>query len=232
MLKIILTIIVGISCSGMKESTAEYYAKCLQDAGAEMVIFDRYALDEAMAEDLMGKVDALIIPGKAKKDTASRNKFDKRLIKVALRDGKPILGICKGHQCIDSYFGGKTKKNEDSHPDSDIQHKYVDKDKYNVTLNTQCHSISIVEGSRLSKCLGGVTEIKVNSSHNWNTTVIGEGLTVTATAPDGIVEAIEGEGVMGVQFHPEFLYGKMDIKPFLGIFQELVDLAKANKERK
>ena len=112
-LSALLTIVVGISCSGMKDSTKIFYNKCLQDAGAEMIIFEEYATSDSLAEAFAAQIDALIIPGKAAKDTAKRYTYDKRLIKACEAAGKPMLGICLGHQHLNNYYKGKTRKNVD-----------------------------------------------------------------------------------------------------------------------
>lgn len=227
-LSALLTIVVGISCSGMKDSTKIFYNKCLQDAGAEMIIFDEYATSDSLAQELVAKIDALIVPGKTAKDTAKRFNYDKRMIKYALEAGKPVLGICLGHQHLNNYFKGKTKKNVDINPDA-MEHRRVE-DGYNVLINKKAHKMIVEKDSELYKMMGKKRKVKINSSHNFSVSKVGEGLRVTAVAPDGIVEAIEGENCLGVQFHPEFLYGKLGYKKFLPIFQWLVNKAAANKD--
>lgn len=227
-LSALLTIVVGISCSGMKDSTKIFYNKCLQDAGAEMIIFEEYATSDSLAEAFAAQIDALIIPGKAAKDTAKRYTYDKRLIKACEAAGKPMLGICLGHQHLNNYYKGKTRKNVDLNPNA-LEHRRVE-DGYNVLINKKAHKIIIEKDSEFFKIMGGKKKIKVNTSHNWSVSQIGNGLRVTAVAPDGIVEVIEGNNILGVQFHPEFLYGKLGYKEFLPIFQWLVDRAARAKE--
>lgn len=228
-LSTLLAIVVGISCSGMKDSTKIYYNKCLQDAGAEMIIFEEYATSDSLAQAFVDKIDALIVPGKAAKDTAKRYTYDRRMMKLALAAKKPILGICLGHQHLNSLMKGKTRKNVDINPDCKL-HKVV-KDGFNKSLNSRFHKIRIEKDSELFKMLGGKRKVKVNSSHNFSVSQLGEGLRVTAVSvPDNLVEAIEGENVLGVQFHPEFLYGKLGYKQYLPIFQWLVNTAAVNKE--
>ena len=99
-LSALLTIVVGICNSGMSDSIKVCYANCLQDSGAEMIIFDQYATSDSLAEAFIAQVDALIIPGKTPRDTAKRVTYDKRMIKACHEAGKPMLGICLGHQHI------------------------------------------------------------------------------------------------------------------------------------
>lgn len=227
-LSALLTIVVGIGCSGMKDSTKIYYDKCLQDAGAEMIIFDEYTTSDSLAQAFVDRIDALILPGKAAKDTAKRYTYDRKLIKCAIAAGKPILGICLGHQHINSFFHGKIKKNLEMNPKA-LEHRRV-KDGTNELINKKAHKITIERDSELYKIMGRHRRVRVNTSHNFSISEVGEGLRVTAVAPDGMVEAIEGENLLGVQFHPEFLYGKLGYKEFLPIFQWLVDRAARAKE--
>ena len=227
-LSALLTIVVGICNSGMSDSIKVCYANCLQDSGAEMIIFDQYATSDSLAEALIAQVDALIIPGKTTRDTAKRVTYDKRMIKACHAAGKPMLGICLGHQHINNYFRGKTRKNVDINPKALVHRKVAE--GYNLYLNQRPHKIIIEKDSEIFKLLGNKRKVKVNTSHNFSVSQVGEGLRVTAVAPDGIVEVIEGENILGVQFHPEVLYGRHGFKQYLPIFQWLVDRAARLKE--
>ena len=227
-LSAILTIVVGICNSGMSDSIKVCYENCLRDSGAEMIIFDQYATSDSLAEAFIAQVDALIIPGKTTRDTAKRVTYDKRMIRACHEAGKPMLGICLGHQHINSYFKGKTRKNVDINPNA-LVHRKVE-EGYNVLLNRKAHKIFIEKDSELYKILGNKRKLKVNTSHNFSVSQVGNGLRVSAVAPDGMVEAIEGENILGVQFHPEVMYGRHGWKEVLPIFQWLVDRAARLKE--
>jgi putative glutamine amidotransferase len=76
----------------------------------------------------------------------------------------------------------------------------------------------------------GEGEIRVNSMHHMAVDELGQGLTVTARCPDGVVEAVEGtvEGwfVLGTQFHPESPSATaLDLR----IFEEFVAGVKASR---
>ena len=222
---------VGICRSGAKDLTVDCFRKSIKDAGGVPVFFAEYTLDQKMAEKYMKSVDALLVGGKTAKDTVGRNKYDRILIKEAIRQGKPVLGICLGHQNINAALGGTTEK-IDKNYQTTIKHKFKDETGYNVGLNTEAHNMVISDKeSNLFKILGA-ENVMVNTSHNFSTYKIGDGLKVVAVADDGVVEAIEGKHIMGVQFHPEYLYGAHDIQKFLGIFKFLVDDAREVKNAK
>jgi putative glutamine amidotransferase len=74
--------------------------------------------------------------------------------------------------------------------------------------DARVHDVAITPGSRLAAA-AGTTLVRVNSSHHQALARIGDGLRVTAAAPDGIIEGVEwGDGdwwMVGVQWHPEEL---------------------------
>ncbi len=225
-------VIVGVSKTGCSKSTLGYIEKSLRDAGAAVVFLPYYALYEEDAEAYMAAVDALLIPGQGGKDTVKRRECDFRLIEAAIRQGKPILGICEGHQEINKYYGGTTEKLTKNFPETHQIHKII-KDGENIGAKTLAHPITIDRSSRLYRILKK-ERIMVNTSHYYSAYRIGEGLTVTAKADDGVVEAIEDPSrhIMGLQFHPEYLYGRMGVKKFLSIFKDFVKEAREIKSSK
>jgi putative glutamine amidotransferase len=86
------------------------------------------------------------------------------------------------------------------------------------------HTVRIAPDSRLAAILGAV-ETTVNSFHHQAIERVGTGLRPVAWAPDGTIEAVEGEGerfVLGVQWHAEGLVGRPE---HLALFETLVDAA-------
>lgn len=220
------TIYVGIGRAGiLGTKTMEYFQKCIEDAGGKMVSFENYATNDNKAKNDLNRVDALIIPGSSSADTSGRTACDKRLIGAAIAQGKPVLGVCFGCQRICLMRGGELGTVIEDFPDSPYDHKAGG----GVYPN---HDITIDETSTLYQILK-VKTIGVNSSHKHYCKVIPAGIKVTATAPDGVVEAIEGsypgDMLLGVQFHPEYLYALLGHDEFLPIFEHLINQAREVK---
>jgi putative glutamine amidotransferase len=93
--------------------------------------------------------------------------------------------------------------------------------------NADCHDVSVVQGSRLASALGetvasGCT-CRVNSRHHQSVGRLGRGLVASASAPDGIIEAIEAPGAafcVGVQWHPENFWQTGEFRPLFDAFVE------------
>ena len=112
----------------------------------------------------------------------------------AVRQKKPVLGICKGMQVINVAFGGTIIQDL---PTS-LYHRYCGQDQY--------HDTTLSEGSCLYDLYGG--SAFVNSAHHQAVGRIGAGLTPIQRCPlDGCVEALIHEylPILGLQWHPERL---------------------------
>ena len=217
--------VIGVSFCNISGSTQYCIRKSLEDAGAKVVFFDAYTDTDEMAAEYMLQVDGLLIPGLATGDSDDgRSKYDTRLVNVCRSTGQPMLGICAGHQRISSVYGGTTSLVSSVAPGAESVHKYT-VDGVNVGVNTEHHWITITEGSRLWELLGRETRVKVNTSHNYVVSKLPSAFTQTAVSDEGLNEAYEAPHIMGVQFHPEYLYGRLGLTRFLPIFENLVDEA-------
>jgi len=132
-------------------------------------------------------------------------------IHTALDSGRPVLGICRGIQVLAVAFGGSLV--------GDLESAGFDKHDLLEREYEAVHAIRAEPGSIAEEVLGTITE--VNSVHHQAVAHLPEGLRATAWAPDGCIEAIEGGGALGVQWHPERLH-HLDPR-FLAPFGWLVD---------
>lgn len=113
------------------------------------------------------------------------------LLDAFVKADKPVLGICRGIQVINVYFGGTIIQDL---PSGSI-HRYQNQDQH--------HPVQSLPGSLLYRLYGPVC--MVNSAHHQGCGTIGKGLTVTQVSPDGVTEGLEHaeKPILGVQWHPE-----------------------------
>ncbi|MGB9754081.1 gamma-glutamyl-gamma-aminobutyrate hydrolase family protein [Roseiflexus castenholzii] len=151
------------------------------------------------------------------------------LTQRALRDGKPVLAICRGIQLLNVALGGTLYQDIPSEVEGALNHN-ESTDRKDMTY--LAHPIVIERDSRLADLLG-VTEAPVNTLHHQALRDVAPTLRVTARAPDGIIEAVElesSEWVVGVQCHPEMLWNGADLR-WARVFQAFVQEAGMHVER-
>ena len=121
------------------------------------------------------------------------------LTRLAFNRQIPILGICRGVQTMAIALGGNLVQ--------DL--KTPLKHGQDAPRSEATHSVTISEGSTLYALYG--QETFVNSFHHQAVKDCGSHLHVVATAPDGVIEAVESteqKALMGVQWHPEWMGGE------------------------
>ena len=240
--------LIGISCGGSETMTTlkTTYSDAVRLAGGIPVLIP-LTKDSLAMEALVRRLDGVILSGGEDIDplyfgeehlpelgtvNAPRDTFDVLLIRVALRQGKPLLGICRGEQVLNVVLGGTLYQDIPSQiPASQLHHRQEEPS----TVATQ--TITIEPGSRLAGILGDA-EIGVNSHHHQAVKDLAPGLVVTARTEDGIVEAYESipaasdpygkplqDRILAVQFHPE-AFTQAGSPTFLKIFQDLVSRAR------
>ncbi|MDN5345464.1 MAG: putative glutamine amidotransferase [Clostridia bacterium] len=129
-----------------------------------------------------------------------RDAFDLALTRAALAGGRPILAICRGIQVLNVAAGGDLYQDIKAEVPGALEHSQT-----GPRAETS-HGIEVISGTRLAAVLG--PGARVNSLHHQAVRRVGQGLKISAVAPDGVIEALEAEGrvaVMGVQWHPEDL---------------------------
>lgn len=224
----------------------EPYARAVEEAGGEPRLISLFLSDEELGR-LTGELDAVVLPGsgadvdpasygeEARAETAAadarRERTDRALLDWAFARRKPVLGICFGTQLLNVYLGGTLVQDVAGEIRRSLVHPWNRKSGDPEPH----HPARLVPGSRVAR-LAETLETVVNSSHHQSIRTPGRNLRVTATAPDGVIEAIELESgspwVVGVQWHPERqrneAMGEADSGTRLarGLFQELVRAAR------
>ena len=159
-----------------------------------------------------------------------RDRYEIRLFEEFVRQGKPVLGICRGCQLVNVALGGTLYQDIATQVGKSVQHRCDRRYEDNF------HAMRVLEGSWLSRLYPGVGVSRINTIHHQAVKSLGRGLVIEAVSdPDGIVEAIRWEGpsfVAGVQWHPEFMDPAdaelLDGRPLLQSFLAACRSRKAN----
>jgi putative glutamine amidotransferase len=128
------------------------------------------------------------------------------LIPLAIELGLPILAICRGFQEINVAFGGRLHQKV-----HEVAGFMDHRENIDAPLDEQyapVHEVVFASGGWLAD-IAGAERAMVNSLHGQGIARLGEGLTVEATAPDGLIEAYRYDGpthafLLAVQWHPEW----------------------------
>lgn len=119
--------------------------------------------------------------------------------------GKPVFGICRGFQEINVALGGSLRR-DTSASDELIRHHAPDGAGFDAMFD-HLHPVHLSQGGMLARAFGK-HDLTVNSVHYQGIGQLAEGLSVEATAPDGLVEAYSARigtaPVVAVQWHPEW----------------------------
>ncbi len=155
----------------------------------------------------------------------NRDRYEIELIDFFLDAQKPILGICRGFQILNVYFGGSLYQDIATQLPDKLLHR--DAEKYD-RIN---HEV-IFEKDKFLHKIYGTEQGRVNSVHHQAVKELGRRLEVLATSEDGLIEAFqwkdaEAGKVMGVQWHPEFFHNSqtplIDPQPVLDHFISFIN---------
>ena len=212
------------------------YLSALARAGAEARVLDPAA--DALPAALAG-CDGVLLTGGVDVDPdryhqprhdsveidANRDAYEFELTRAALDRDLPMLGICRGAQVLNVVAGGSLVQDLPSARPSATVHQIVE------PKNAVAHDVTVQPHTCLARLLSGrldaLQRVAVNSRHHQSVDAVAPGFVVSATAPDGVVEAIERPGAtfcVGVQWHPENFWqtGEFD-----ALFEGLVTAASA-----
>lgn len=198
------------------------YVNVLADAGALPWLVPLLCDDEPTLRAIYERLDGVFLTGGVDVDPATydaprhpmcdradpaRDATEIALIRWALADHKPILGVCRGIQIINVACGGSLHQHLADDRPAGIKHDYFPTATH-YTRDYLAHPVHVESGSRLARLVG--EEVEVNSMHHQGIDRLAAGLRPCAHAPDGLVEGVEGvngQYLIGVQWHPEELAG-------------------------
>jgi putative glutamine amidotransferase len=223
--------IIGISaCSKLED-----YRQSILHTSGEVRIVDssmsvRAALDGVHGLMLTGGNDvAPALYGEQADVTVvdvdpQRDEFEIGLVAEARRRSLPILGICRGVQMLNVACGGSLVQDIRSHVSGALEHSFKVPEHQSFFL---AHELWLEPGTLLDRLmrerLSDADACEVNSRHHQAVKRVAGGFRVSATAPDGVFEAIEDQSAsfcLGVQWHPENFWRTGEFRPLFEGFLE------------
>jgi len=203
------------------------YAARVFDAGGLPLVVSRPPGNAL--EHLLSLADGLLVTGGGDVDPASygaarenadepdgdADDWELALIAAARERSLPTLAVCRGAQLLAVAHGGRLAQRLSAGDG----HRELEGLGPEAILAAR-HDVELIPDSRVRRALGGSARIAVNTIHHHEIADPGD-LLVTATAPSGVIEAVEPRSdwqCVGVQWHPE----KMHEPEQSGLFAQLV----------
>lgn len=223
---------------------AEGYFESVLRAGATPVVLPPTTDADALTS-VLDRIDGLLLSGGADLNplyvgeepipalgsiNPRRDLSELLLIRLAFDRQLPILGICRGIQLLTVALDGSIWQDLgcafERPEDSKCQGTPL-KHSQNLDRTVASHTVGTAEGSLLREIMGGAETLYVNSFHHQAVREAGPHLRVSATAPDGVIEAVESsehKSILGVQWHPE-CFCLADDESMMPLFRWLKDEA-------
>ena len=157
---------------------------------------------------------------------AGRDEYEVALVRAAMHAGLPIFAICRGMQVLNVALGGTLVQDIPSMVNGAVNHS-VPEPRFHIA-----HEVWVAKGSRLAALMAEKMEsdtCPVNSRHHQAVKDVAAGWEATATAPDGVIEAMELPGDvfrLAVQWHPENFWRTGEFRP---LFEAFVDASRPKK---
>jgi putative glutamine amidotransferase len=225
--------LIGISACRKLE---DYRQSVLHVGGEVRVVEPTSSVSDALAG-----VDGLLLTGGEDVDPSRygaaphpsivdvnpvRDDFELALVAEARRRNLPILAICRGIQVLNVACGGTLVRDIPSEVKGALAHQLTVPPHESYAL---AHEVWLDKDTLLARLmrerLSDADSCDVNSRHHQAVQQVAPGFVASATAPDGIVEAIEDPAArfcLGVQWHPENFWRTGEFRP---IFEGFVNAA-------
>lgn len=177
-------------------------------------------LETGALEEYLLELDGFVFPGGSDIAPASygetpidpkkwpgdpyRDAYELKILDFAVCRGKPVLGICRGCQLINIYFGGTLYQDLQTQRERSLVHRDA------ASYDKVHHPVELTPHGMLANIYANTSLNHVNSVHHQGIKDVGKNLQVEAISPeDQLIEAIAYRPVnekliLGVQWHPEF----------------------------
>jgi len=213
------------------------YVEAVATAGGAPVVIP-LNLDEGALRAIYERLDGLLLAGgedvhprhygeaiheKCGQRDNARDTVELTLARWALAEGLPVLGICRGIQVLNVAAGGTLYQDIASQMPGSLKHDCWP----DYPRNYLAHQVTVNGDSHLPAILGQ-SRVAVNSTHHQAVKDVPPDFRAVAWAPDGVIEAIEGNDhlfALGVQWHPEELVE--DAPPMRRLFEDFVSAARS-----
>ena len=208
---------------------ADRYYKSVAEAGGVPVVIPPLADKDAIINTL-DRIDGLVLTGggdvnplwtgeepspRLHSVNRERDKAELMTVRLACNRQLPVLGICRGMQVLAAALGGEVEQDIDegffsgrlAPPEDAIRVNAPIKHSQDADRREPTHTVTLGKESVLYS-LYYKKKLAVNSFHHQAIRSTGPRLDVCATAPDGVIEAVESsefKHIVGVQWHPEWL---------------------------
>lgn len=211
------------------------YADAILRAGGVPLLLP-YSRDASTLDLYLFRISGLVltgggfdIPPEAYRETPreglgptkpERTDFELGLLIRALKRRLPVLGICGGMQLLNVACGGTLVQDIPREVPGAREHRQ------SHDRTRPQHPVEVLDGTLLAQCVGPGS-VMVNSTHHQAVAKLGDKLRVSASAADGVVEAIEHTEhpfALGIQWHPELLVDS--VPAHVGLFRNLVASAR------
>ncbi|MDT8304343.1 MAG: gamma-glutamyl-gamma-aminobutyrate hydrolase family protein [Anaerolineae bacterium] len=192
--------------------------------GLPMLIPLGLTADELLA--LVQRLDGILLPGggdiapaeyggdesdqTVRSIDPDRDALELWLARYAAANDVPLLAICRGIQVVNVALGGSLWEDIYQSMPGAIVHDYNSRNERDYLA----HDVTVAPGSCLAGVLQTSDPIPVNSLHHQGIRRLATGLTTVATAPDGLIEAVELRDhpfALAVQWHPEAMLERVPL---------------------
>jgi putative glutamine amidotransferase len=192
------------------------YEESVRRAGGEVRVLHQ---DTDHPADVIDAIDGLLLTGGGDVEPSiygasthpafdpaepGRDEYEIELVRRAFEKDIPVFAICRGVQVLNVARGGTLIQHIPEEVGTSVEHR-VKEPRFAIA-----HDVWLTPGSLLQETLRERLEdadsCAVNSRHHQAPKDLGEGLVASATAPDGVIEAVEDPSrrfCLGVQWHPE-----------------------------